>query len=70
MQRENDIKDLVAGALEESARGIFIPYPGTNGENCGFCDFSCICPSDIIKIYELKKDDPEAGCFQDLKTIE
>lgn len=70
MDRENDIKDLVTGALEESARGIFIPYPGANGENCEFCDFNCICPSDITKIFELKKDDPEAERFRDLKTIE
>ncbi len=70
MERENDIKDLVTGALEESIRGIFIPYPGINGENCEFCDFNCICPSDITKIYELKKDDPETKRFRELKTIE
>lgn len=70
LARQNDIKDLVTGALEESARGLFIPYPGSNGENCEFCDFKSICPSDIAKIFDLKKDDPEAVRFRDLKTIE
>ena len=70
IEREEDIKRLISGVLEESSRGIFIPYPGKEKENCSYCDFKTICPTDIDRIFSIKEKDPDIRTFIELKEIE
>lgn len=76
-KRETQIKSLLKGIVDGIKSGCFIPYPGEpkskgsdEGENCSYCDYREICPSDVLELYKRKSNDPSISSFINLKEIE
>lgn len=60
--------ELIENAVSHIEQGIYFPYPNEN--NCKYCDFRRICPSDIDVIYQGKTSDPIVQTFEELKEIQ
>ncbi len=65
---EEDFKKTVQTIAEGVRGGVFPAVPGPSGlngenENCRFCDFKRVCPSNRQALWERKQGSPEAAVY-------
>ncbi len=68
-QRKKEFEWILQAISHGIKKGQFIPKPGTDLENCKFCDFKMICGKGILKIFERKCADPVTKDLFDLEKI-
>lgn len=68
-QRGGDIEAILRAAATGVAEGQFFAYPGPKSRNCEYCDFTSVCDSRRLALFEQKRTDPAAAAFIALEGI-
>ncbi|MFC1865155.1 PD-(D/E)XK nuclease family protein [Chloroflexota bacterium] len=66
---ESDFRDMVKLIVSGIDGGLFPANPGKGGEgynNCTYCDYRRICPSDVDIVWERKSQNPELAEYVDM----
>ena len=65
---EAQFRDTVQAITDGVRGGVFPADPGLSGfggpENCRFCDFQRICPTNKLVLWTRKRDSPQAAAYQ------
>ena len=65
---ETQFRDTVQVIADGVRGGVFPADPGPSGfggpENCRFCDFQRICPTNKLVLWARKGDSPQAAAYQ------
>ncbi len=67
---EAQFRNTVQAIVEGVRGGVFPANPGPSGfggpENCRYCDFQRICPTNKLALWERKGDAPQAAAYKTL----
>ena len=69
-RRRGDLEAILRAAATGVGEGRFFAYPGRQGRNCEVCDFTAVCDSRRLALFEQKRMDPAAADFLALESIE
>ena len=66
-EKERALVETIAVIHRGIRDGFFAPFPGPNGENCGYCPYKTICGPNISALFRRKAADPRLAGFLSLK---